>query len=110
AQILNGEVDEDGRRESARRSRGTPRIANRLLKRVRDYAQVRADGRITQSIAQTALDLLEVDQYGLDEIYQKIMLTVLEKYGGGAVGMNTIEAAIGGGWNMIEEVDEALLL
>src|SRR5438876_7115532 len=95
ARILNVEIDEDGTREIARRSRGTPRIANRLLRRVRDYAQVRADGRITQSIAQTALDLLEVDQYGLDEIDQKIMLTVLEKYGRGPVGLDLIAAAIG---------------
>src|SRR2546426_1117247 len=94
ARILNVEIDEDGTREIARRSRGTPRIANRLLRRVRDYAQVRADGRVTQSIAQTALDLLEVDQYGLDEIDQKIMLTILEKYSGGPVGLNTIAAAI----------------
>ena len=82
------------REEIARRSRGTPRIANRLLRRVRDYAQVRADGRVTQAVAQTALDLLEVDQYGLDEIDQKIMLTILEKYGGGPVGVNTIAASI----------------
>ena len=110
AQILNVEIDEDGTREIARRSRGTPRIANRLLKRVRDYAQVRADGRITQSLAQTALDLLEVDQYGLDEIDQKIMLTVLEKYGGGPVGLNTIAAAIGEEPNTIEEVYEPYLI
>src|SRR6266404_1323195 len=110
AQILNVEIDEDGTREIARRSRGTPRIANRLLKRVRDYAQVRADGRITQSIAQTALDLLEVDQFGLDEIDQKIMLTVLEKYGGGPVGLNTIAAAIGEEPNTIEEVYEPYLI
>src|SRR5947209_5619312 len=110
AQILNVEIDEHGTREIARRSRGTPRIANRLLKRVRDYAQVRADGRITQSIAQTALDLLEVDQYGLDEIDQKIMLTVLEKYGGGPVGLNTIAAAIGEEPSTIEEVYEPYLI
>src|SRR5947208_1852419 len=110
AQILNVEIDEDGTREIARRSRGTPRIANRLLRRVRDYAQVRADGRITQAIAQTALDLLEVDQYGLDEIDQKIMLTVLEKYGGGPVGLNTIAAAIGEEPNTIEEVYEPYLI
>src|SRR6185369_8367460 len=95
AHLLGVEVDEEGRREIARRSRGTPRIANRLLRRVRDYAQVRADGRVTLPIAQTALDLLEVDRYGLDEIDQKIMMTVLEKYGGGPVGLNTIAAAIG---------------
>jgi Holliday junction DNA helicase RuvB len=110
ARILNVEIDEDGTREIARRSRGTPRIANRLLRRVRDYAQVRADGRVTQPIAQTALDLLEVDQYGLDEIDQKIMLTVLEKYGGGPVGLGTIAAAIGEEPNTIEEVYEPYLI
>jgi Holliday junction DNA helicase RuvB len=110
AQILNVEIDEDGTREIARRSRGTPRIANRLLRRVRDYAQVRADGRVIQSIAQTALDLLEVDQYGLDEIDQKIMLTILEKYGGGPVGLNTIAAAIAEEPNTIEEVYEPYLI
>src|SRR5258706_6233000 len=110
ARILNVEIDEDGTREIARRSRGTPRIANRLLRRVRDYAQVRSDGRVTQAIAQTALDLLEVDQYGLDEIDQKIMLTVLEKYGGGPVGLNTIAAAIGEEPNTIEEVYEPYLI
>ena len=81
-------------RRLARRCRGTPRIANRLLRRVRDYAQVRADGRITHPVAQTALNLLDVDRYGLDEIDQKIMLTVLEKYRGGPVGVNTIAASI----------------
>jgi Holliday junction DNA helicase RuvB len=110
AQILNVEIDEDGTREIARRSRGTPRIANRLLRRVRDYAQVRADGCITQPIAQTALDLLEVDPYGLDEIDQKIMRTILEKYGGGPVGLNTIAAAIAEESNTIEEVYEPYLI
>ncbi|MBI1789016.1 MAG: Holliday junction branch migration DNA helicase RuvB, partial [Acidobacteria bacterium] len=86
ARLLSVTVDAEGAIEIARRSRGTPRIANRLLRRVRDYSQVRADGRVTQPIAQAALDLLEVDRYGLDEIDQKIMLTILEKYGGGPVG------------------------
>jgi len=81
-----------------------------LLRRVRDYAQVRADGNISQTIAETALDLLEVDRYGLDEIDQKIMLTVLEKYGGGPVGLNTIAAAIGEEPNTIEEVYEPYLI
>ena len=80
ARLLDVAIDDDGAEEIARRCRGTPRIANRLLRRVRDYAQVRADGRITQAVAQTALDLLEVDRFGLDEIDQKIMLTILEKY------------------------------
>ena len=110
ARLLNVEIDEGGTREIARRSRGTPRIANRLLRRVRDYAQVRADGHISQSIAETALDLLEVDRYGLDEIDQKIMMTILEKYSGGPVGLGTIAAAIGEEPNTIEEVYEPYLI
>ena len=110
AKLLGVEIDEAGTREIGRRSRGTPRIANRLLRRVRDYAQVRADGAVTQPIAETALDLLEVDRYGLDEIDQKIMMTVLEKYSGGPVGLNTIAAAIGEEANTIEEVYEPYLI
>ena len=83
AKLLSVEMDDEGAEEIARRSRGTPRIANRLLRRVRDYAQVRADGRITRQVADTALDLLEVDRFGLDEIDQKIMLTVLKNHSGG---------------------------
>ena len=94
AQLLNAEIEDGAAEEIARRCRGTPRIANRLLRRVRDYAQVRADGRITQPVAQTALNLLDVDRYGLDEIDQKIMMTILEKYRGGPVGVNTIAASI----------------
>jgi Holliday junction DNA helicase RuvB len=108
--LLSVEIDDEGTREIARRSRGTPRIANRLLRRVRDYAEVRADGHISQSVAETALDLLEVDRYGLDEIDQKIMMTVLEKYGGGPVGLNTIAAAIGEEPSTIEEVYEPYLI
>jgi holliday junction DNA helicase RuvB len=110
AALLNVEIDEEGTREIARRSRGTPRIANRLLRRVRDYAQVRAGGVVTLPVAETALNMLEVDQYGLDEIDQKIMMTVLEKYGGGPVGLNTIAAAIGEEPNTIEEVYEPYLI
>jgi holliday junction DNA helicase RuvB len=110
ARLLNVEVDDPGAQEIARRSRGTPRIANRLLRRVRDYAQVRADGRINQPIAQTALDLLEVDRFGLDEIDQKIMLTILEKYNGGPVGINTIAASIDEEAATIEEVYEPYLM
>ena len=95
---------------SARRCRGTPRIANRLLRRVRDYAQVRADGRITQPVAQTALNLLDVDRFGLDEIDQKIMITILEKYRGGPVGVNTIAASISEEADTIEEVYEPYLI
>src|ERR1700685_3140880 len=104
AKLLNVTVDLDGAEEIARRSRGTPRIANRLLRRVRDYAQVRAEGHIDLRAATSALDLLEVDRYGLDEIDQKIMLTLLEKYSGGPVGVNTIAASIDEEADTIEEV------
>ncbi|HUB80334.1 MAG TPA: Holliday junction branch migration DNA helicase RuvB [Bryobacteraceae bacterium] len=110
ARLLNVVIDPGASSELARRCRGTPRIANRLLRRVRDYAQVRADGRITQAVAQTALNLLDVDRYGLDEIDQKIMLTVLEKYRGGPVGVNTIAASISEEPDTIEEVYEPYLI
>ncbi|MCU1275822.1 MAG: Holliday junction helicase subunit RuvB [Bryobacterales bacterium] len=110
ARLLAVEIDEEGAEEIARRSRGTPRIANRLLRRVRDYAQVRADGRITRAVAETALDLLEVDRFGLDEIDQKIMTTLLKNYGGGPVGVNTIGASIGEEPDTIEEVYEPYLI
>jgi Holliday junction DNA helicase RuvB len=104
------EIEDGAAEELARRCRGTPRIANRLLRRVRDYAQVRADGRITMAVAQTALNLLDVDRYGLDEIDQKIMRTVLEKYGGGPVGVNTIAASISEEADTVEEVYEPYLI
>ena len=110
ARLLAVGIDDDAAEELARRCRGTPRIANRLLRRVRDYAQVRADGRISQAVAQTALNLLEVDRYGLDEIDQKIMLTILEKYRGGPVGLNTIAASISEEADTIEEVYEPYLI
>ncbi len=110
AGLLQVAIEDSGAEEIARRSRGTPRIANRLLRRVRDYAQVRADGRVTGAIARTALDLLEVDRFGLDEIDQKIMLTVLEKYAGGPVGLNTIAASIDEEPDTIEEVYEPYLI
>ncbi len=110
AKLIQVAVDPPGANEIARRSRGTPRIANRLLRRVRDYAQVRADGHINAEVASTALDMLEVDPFGLDEIDQKIMLTVLEKYGGGPVGVNTIAASIDEEAATIEEVYEPYLL
>ncbi len=110
ARLLEVSIDAEGAQEIARRSRGTPRITNRLLRRVRDYAQVRADGRVSVEIARTALDLLEVDRFGLDEIDQKIMLTVLEKYGGGPVGLNTIAASIEEEADTIEEVYEPYLI
>ena len=110
ARLLNVEIEDGAAAELARRCRGTPRIANRLLRRVRDYAQVRADGRITQPVAQTALNLLDVDRYGLDEIDQKIMMTILMKYRGGPVGLNTIAASINEEADTIEEVYEPYLI
>jgi Holliday junction DNA helicase RuvB len=110
ARLLNTPIDVEGAAEIARRARGTPRIANRLLRRVRDYAEVRADGHIDRGVAETALNLLEVDRYGLDEIDQKIMRTVLEKFGGGPVGINTIAASIGEESETIEEVYEPYLI
>ncbi len=110
ARLLEVHIEPGAAEEIARRCRGTPRIANRLLRRVRDYAQVRADGRITPPVAQTALNLLDVDRYGLDEIDQKIMLTILEKYRGGPVGVNTISASISEESDTIEEVYEPYLI
>jgi Holliday junction DNA helicase RuvB len=110
ARLLDTPIDPEGAAEIARRARGTPRIANRLLRRVRDYAEVRAKGHITQEVAMTALDMLEVDRFGLDEIDQKIMRTVLEKFGGGPVGVNTIAASIGEESETIEEVYEPYLI
>jgi len=110
AKILETTIDDDASKEIARRSRGTPRVANRLLRRVRDYAEVRAEGHVTLHVAKTALDLLEVDRFGLDEIDQKIMLTILEKYGGGPVGLNTIAASTDEEPDTIEEVYEPYLM
>jgi Holliday junction DNA helicase RuvB len=110
AQLIGIRIDAEGANEIARRARGTPRIANRLLRRVRDYAQVRAEGRITMAEAQAALDMLEVDRFGLDEVDQKIMMTVLEKYGGGPVGLGTIAASIDEEASTIEEVYEPYLM
>lgn len=110
AGLLQIRVDELGAAEIARRARGTPRIANRLLRRVRDYAQVRANGHVNQEVAVTALDLLEVDRYGLDEIDQKVMMTILEKYSGGPVGIKTIAASIDEEEATIEDVYEPYLM
>ena len=110
ARLLETPIDPEGAEEIARRSRGTPRIANRLLRRVRDYAEVRAKGHVTKEVAMTALDMLEVDRFGLDEIDQKIMRTVLEKFSGGPVGVNTIAASIGEESETIEEVYEPYLI
>jgi Holliday junction DNA helicase RuvB len=110
ANLLSLRIDRPGAEEIARRSRGTPRIANRLLRRVRDYAEVRAEGHVDLDVAEAALNLLEVDRYGLDEIDQKIMSTVLEKYGGGPVGVNTIAASIDEEPDTVEEVYEPYLM
>jgi len=110
ARLLDVAIDGGAADEIARRCRGTPRIANRLLRRVRDFAQVRADGHITLPVAQTALNLLDVDRYGLDEIDQKIMRTILEKFRGGPVGINTIAASISEEAETIEEVYEPYLI
>lgn len=110
AHKLEVPIDDSGALAIAQRSRGTPRTANRLLRRVRDYAQVRADGTISEQIAQTALDLLGVDRYGLDEIDHKVMETILAKYGGGPVGLNTIAASVGEDAGTIEDVYEPFLM
>ncbi|MBV9761812.1 MAG: Holliday junction branch migration DNA helicase RuvB [Acidobacteriaceae bacterium] len=110
ARLLEIEIASDAACEIARRGRGTPRIANRLLRRVRDFAQVRADGRIDHPVAKAALDLLKVDPFGLDDVDQKIMRTVLVKYGGGPVGLATIAASIDEQSDTIEEVYEPYLI
>ncbi len=110
AGILGIEIHEDGAEEIAKRSRGTPRIANRLLKRVRDYAQIKADGIITFDVACEALDLFEVDSIGLDEVDRKILLTMIEKFAGGPVGIDTLAASTGEETVTIEDVYEPYLL
>jgi Holliday junction DNA helicase RuvB len=110
ARILGVAIDSDGAAEIARRSRGTPRIANRLLRRVRDYAQVRADGRITTEVARAALQLLEVDDHGFDEIDRKLLRTIIDKFSGGPVGVNTIAAAINEEKDAIEDIYEPFLI
>jgi len=110
ARILGVGIDEGGVREIARRARGTPRVANRLLKRVRDYAQVRAEGRITEAVAKEALAMLEVDELGLDEIDRRVLLTIIEKFDGGPVGLETIAAALSEESDTIMDVVEPYLL
>ena len=110
AQILDVELEFNGAVEIARRSRGTPRIANRLLKRVRDFAQVRADGVIDYKVACDGLDLANVDRFGFDEIDRKLLLTIIEKFGGGPVGVNTISAAISEEKDAIEDIYEPYLI
>jgi Holliday junction DNA helicase RuvB len=110
ADVFNVEIDEEGALELARRSRGTPRLANRLLKRVRDFAQVKYDGRITKEVADFALDILEVDKLGLDNTDREILFTMIEKFGGGPVGIETIAITIGEDAGTIEEVYEPYLV
>ena len=110
ADVLHMEMDAAGAMELARRSRGTPRLANRLLKRVRDYAQVKYDGRVTESVAREVLDILEVDRYGLDSVDRNILWTMIEKFGGGPVGLDTLAASIGEDGGTLEDVYEPYLL
>jgi Holliday junction DNA helicase RuvB len=110
AQILQVEAEEEGLKEIARRARGTPRVANRLLKRVRDYAQVMADGTVTQEVAKAALSKLEVDPIGLDEIDHKLLHTIIEKFNGGPVGLDTIAASISEESDTITDVYEPYLM
>lgn len=110
ARVLGVEIDQEGAAELARRSRGTPRLANRLLKRVRDFAQVKYEGKIDRQVAAFALDLLEVDKYGLDQVDRQLLLTLIQKFGGGPVGLETLAAAIGEDSGTIEDVYEPFLI
>jgi Holliday junction DNA helicase RuvB len=110
ARILDVPIDADASAEVARRSRGTPRIANRLLRRVRDYAQVRADGRISGEVARAAMTLLEVDAHGFDEVDRKLLRTIIDKFSGGPVGVNSIAAAINEEKDAIEDIYEPFLI
>jgi len=110
AGILKVPIDDEGAQEIATRSRGTPRVANRLLRRVRDYAQVRADGSITADVSREALERLEIDELGLDEVDKKVLLTIIEKYDGGPVGIETIAASISEEADTIMDVYEPYLM
>ena len=110
ARVLDVEIEADGAKEMAKRSRGTPRLANRILKRVRDFAQVKYDGIITEEVARTALDLMDVDKMGLDHIDRNILLTMIHKFEGGPVGLDTLAAAIGEDAGTIEDVYEPYLI
>ncbi len=110
AEILDVDIDDDGAVEIASRARGTPRIANRLLRRVRDYAQVRGAGKIDRATAQAALEMLEVDRHGFDEIDRKLLLTIIEKYQGGPVGLSTLAAALAEDMDTIEDIYEPFLI
>ena len=110
ARILAVPIEDDAAHEVGRRSRGTPRIANRLLRRVRDYAQVRAEGAITTDVARAALSLLEVDEHGFDEVDRKLLRTIIDKFGGGPVGVNSIAAAVHEERDSIEDIYEPFLI
>jgi Holliday junction DNA helicase RuvB len=110
ARILGVRIDDEAAGEIARRSRGTPRVANRLLRRVRDFAEVRADGEITMAVAEAGLKLLEVDEHGFDEIDRRVLRTIIDKFGGGPVGLNTISAAISEEKDAIEDIYEPYLI
>src|SRR5881275_1599452 len=110
AEVMQVDIDEEGGKEIAKRSRGTPRVANRLLRRIRDFAQVRASGNINRKVAADALQLLEVDQFGLDDMDSRILKTIIEKFDGGPVGVSTIAAAVGEDAGTLEEVYEPFLV
>ena len=110
ARILNVPTDDDAATEIARRSRGTPRVANRLLRRVRDYAEVRADGRVSGDVARKALELLEVDEHGFDEVDRRLLRTIIDKFGGGPVGVGSLAAAMSEERDAIEEIYEPFLI
>src|SRR5690606_25538894 len=110
AYILGVKANAEGAQEIARRARGTPRVANRLLRRVRDYAQVRADGHIDRDVARAALTLLDVDEYGLDEMDARVLKTLIEKFEGGPVGLNSLAVAMGEDATTLEEVYEPFLI
>jgi Holliday junction DNA helicase RuvB len=110
ARILGVEIDHDAAHEIARRSRGTPRVANRLLRRVRDYAQVRADGRVTVDVARHALTMLEVDEHGFDEVDRRLLRTIVDKFGGGPVGVASLAAALSEERDALEDIHEPFLI
>ena len=110
ADVMQVGLDDGGANEIAKRSRGTPRVANRLLRRIRDYAQVRADGYISRAVAHEGLQMLDVDEFGLDDMDARILKTIIEKFDGGPVGLNTVAAAVGEDANTIEEVYEPFLV
>jgi Holliday junction DNA helicase RuvB len=110
ATILGVPIDEEGAEEIARRSRGTPRVANRLLRRVRDYAEVKADGRVTADVAASALARLNVDEFGLDDMDARILTTIIEKFGGGPVGLGTLAVAVGEDAGTLQDVFEPYLI